>query len=60
MLCRSRILKGVEVWRLDEAWEENNRVQGKFCKELIGLLKCAANVMAEIKVVRHSTRRKTM
>jgi hypothetical protein len=43
MLCKSRILKGVELWRLHEALKENN-VEGKFCKELIGLPRCAVNV----------------
>jgi hypothetical protein len=47
-LCESRIMYGVELWGLDEAWKEVDRIHGRFCKKILGLPRCAANGMAEM------------
>jgi hypothetical protein len=60
MLCESGITIDVELWELDEVRKVNDNVQGKFYKELMGLPRCAVNIMAEIEVVRRSRRRKAM
>jgi hypothetical protein len=60
MLCKSRIMYGVEVWGLDEAWKEVDRIHGRFCKKILGLPRCTANGLAEMELGRDSRRRKAM
>jgi hypothetical protein len=59
-LCESRIVYGVELWGLDEAWKEVERIHGRFCKKILRLPRCVANGMAEMEVGRHSRRGKAM
>jgi hypothetical protein len=59
-LCESRIMYGVEVWRLDEAWKEVDRIQERFCKKILGLSRCAANDVAEMELGGDSRRGKAM
>jgi hypothetical protein len=59
MLCESRIMYDVELWGLDEAWKEV-RMHRRFCKKILGLVRCVANGMAEIGLGRDSRRGKAM
>jgi hypothetical protein len=60
MLCESRIMYGVELWGLDKAWKEVDRLHGRFCKKILGLPRCAANDVAEMELRRDSRRGKAM
>jgi hypothetical protein len=59
-LCVSRIMYGVELWGLDEAWKEVDRIHGRFCKKILGLPRCVANGMTEMELGRDSRRGKAM
>jgi hypothetical protein len=50
----------VELWGLDEAWKEFDRIHGRFCKKILGLPRCAVNGMAEMVLGRDSRRGKAM
>jgi hypothetical protein len=51
---------GVELWGLDEAFKEVDRIHGQFCGEILGLPRCVANGMAEMELGRNSRRGKAM
>jgi hypothetical protein len=51
-LCESRIMYSVELWGLDEAWEEVDRIHGRFFKKILGLPRCAENGMADTELGR--------
>jgi hypothetical protein len=59
-LCESRIMGGVELWGLDEAWKEVDRIHGRFCKKILGVPRCEANGVAEMELGRDSRKRKAM
>jgi hypothetical protein len=59
-LCESRIMYGVELWGLDKAWKEVDRIYGRFCKKTLGLPRCAASGMAEMELGRDSRGGKAM
>jgi hypothetical protein len=58
MVCESRIMCGIEVWGLNEALKEADKVHSRFCKKLIGIPNCAANGFAEMELGRESRRGK--
>jgi hypothetical protein len=60
MLCESRITCGVELWGLDEAEKEGDRMHGRFCKKTLGLPRCAVNGMTEMELGTDSRRGKAM
>jgi hypothetical protein len=51
---------GVELWGLDEAWKEVDRIHRQLCKKTLGLPRCAVNGMAEMELGRDSKRGKVM
>jgi hypothetical protein len=53
-ICESRLLYGAEILGIEEGWEEINRVQGSFCKEVLRIQKCAMNGLAEVELGRES------
>jgi hypothetical protein len=59
-LCESRIMYGVELWGLDEAWKEVDRIHGRFCKKILDLPRCAANGITEMELGRDGRRGKAM
>jgi hypothetical protein len=59
-LCESRIMYGVELWVLDRAWKEADRIHGRFCKKILGLPRCTDNGVAEMELGRDSRRGKAM
>jgi hypothetical protein len=59
-LCESGIMYGVELWGLDEAWKEVDRIHGRFCKKIFGVPRCVASDMAEMELGRNSRRGKAM
>jgi len=56
ILCESKIMYGIEVWRLSEAWKELDKIHRRFCKKLLGILNCAVNGLAEMELGRESRR----
>jgi hypothetical protein len=59
-LCESRIMHGIELRGLDEAWKDVDRIHGRFCKKILRLPRCAANGVAEMELGRYSGRGKAM
>jgi len=41
MICESKVLYGTESWRIEGGWEIVERVQGKFFKKLLRILRNA-------------------
>jgi hypothetical protein len=37
MVCESEITYGIEIWGLNGAWKEVNKVCSRFCKKMIGI-----------------------
>jgi hypothetical protein len=60
MVCKSEIMYGIEVWGLNEAWKELDKVHSRFCKKLIGVPNCAANGFVEMELSRESRREKCL
>jgi hypothetical protein len=56
MACESKIMYGIEVWGLNGAWKEVDKVHSIFCKKTIGVPNCAANGFAEMELGRESRR----
>jgi hypothetical protein len=48
MVCEFKIMCEIEVWELNEAWKELDKVHGKFWKKLMGILSCAAKGFTEM------------
>ena len=48
----------VEVWGFSETWKELHEVHRRFCKEVMGILNCAANGFDEMELGRQSRRSK--
>ena len=60
MVCKSEIMYGIEVWRLNEAWKELDKVHSRFCKKLIGVPNYEANGFAEMELSRENRREKCL
>jgi hypothetical protein len=43
ILSESKVMYCAELWGLDEAWKEIDKVHGRFCKKLLRFPRCAAN-----------------
>ena len=56
--CESRIMYGIEVWGLSEAWKEIYKTRSRFCKKRMGTPNCAASRFAEVELGRQSRRGK--
>jgi hypothetical protein len=56
-LCECNIMYGVELWGLDEAWKEVDRIHGRFCKKMLCLPRCVANGVAEKELGREHKRK---
>ena len=41
MVCESKIMYGIELWGLNRAWEEADKVHSRFCKRIIGIPLCS-------------------
>jgi hypothetical protein len=54
MVCESKIMYGIEVWGLNGAWKEAEKIHSIFCKKIIGIPNCAANGFAEMELGRES------
>jgi hypothetical protein len=48
MVCESKIMYEIEVWRLDEAWEEIDKIHSRFGKKLLDILSYAVHGFADI------------
>jgi hypothetical protein len=48
MVCESKMMYGIEVCRLSEAWIQLDKVHSRFCRKLMGTPNCAANAFAEM------------
>jgi hypothetical protein len=51
---------GIEVWGLNGAWKEVDKVHSIFCKKIIGIPNCAANGFVEMELGRESSRSKCL
>jgi hypothetical protein len=51
---------GAEIWGLDEGWKETDIIHGRLCKKILGILRFAANGVAEIELERDSRRGKVL
>jgi hypothetical protein len=49
-VCEYEIGYGVEVYMLNGAWKETNKVHRKFCEELAELTNCAASGFSEMEI----------
>lgn len=58
MVCESKIMYRIEVWRFSEAWKKLGKVHSRLCKKLMGILNCAASGFAEVEFGRESGRGK--
>jgi hypothetical protein len=47
---------GIEIWGLNGAWKEVDKIHSIFCKNTIGIPSCAANGFAEMELGRESRR----
>ena len=56
ILCESKIIYGIEVWRLSKAWKELDKVHYRFCKKLMGISNCTMNELVEMELGRESRR----
>jgi hypothetical protein len=49
MVCESRMMYGVEIWGVEEAWKQSDKIHGRMCKKswefrdlrLMGWLNCS-------------------
>ena len=55
MVCESKVMYGIELWRFTEAWEELDKVNSRFCTFIPN---CAANGYSEMKLGRQRRRAK--
>jgi hypothetical protein len=60
MISESSIMYGKELWSVYDTWKEIDNIHGRFCKNILGLPRCAANETAEIELGRNRRRGKTM
>lgn len=51
---KSGIMYGIEVWRLDKAWKELDKICSRFCKKVINMLNCAAGGFVEMELCTES------
>jgi hypothetical protein len=51
---------GAEVWGLEEAWKEIDKIHGRFCKKLLQVPRTTANGVAELEFGRNSKRGKLL
>jgi hypothetical protein len=54
MVCESKIIYGIEMWGLNGAWEEADKVPSRFCKKVIGIPNCTESGFAEMELARVS------
>jgi hypothetical protein len=43
MISESSMMYGIELWGVYDAWKETDKIQGRFCKKILGVPRCAAN-----------------
>jgi hypothetical protein len=48
---------GIEMLSLEGGWKEIDKIHSKFCKIILGMLRSAANNVAELELGRDSRRR---
>jgi hypothetical protein len=60
MVCESRMMYGVEIWGVEERWKEIGKAHGRMCKKFLGILRFAANGVAELESGRDYRRGKYM
>ena len=58
MVRESKIIHGIEVGRLSEAWKKLDKVHSRLRKKLMGILNCAASGFAEMGLSREIRRGK--
>jgi hypothetical protein len=51
---------GIEVWGLNGAWKEVDKVYSRFCSKIIGIPNCAVNGFTETEPGRESRRCKCL
>jgi hypothetical protein len=54
VVCESKLSKRVEIWGLNGAWKDVDKVHGRLCKKLMALTICATNGFAEMELGRGS------
>ena len=57
IVYESQIMCGIEIWVLNGARKEIDKVYCNFCKKIIGIPNCAVNGFAEMELGRESRRR---
>jgi hypothetical protein len=50
MVFESNDMYQIEVWGLNEAWQEIDKVHTWVCKKLMDIMNCAANRFAKIQL----------
>jgi hypothetical protein len=50
MVCELEIMFSIEIWGLNGAWKEVDKVHIRFCKKIIGVSNCAADGFAEMEL----------
>jgi hypothetical protein len=50
MVCKSKIIYGIEIWGLYGARKEVDKGDNRFCKKIIGTPNCAVNGFAEVEL----------
>jgi hypothetical protein len=60
MVCKSKIMYGIEIGGLNGARKEVDKVHSIFCKKIIGIPNCTANGFVEIELGRESRRSKCL
>lgn len=58
VLCQSPLIYGAEIWGIEGASEEADRIQGRFCERVLGIPRYAVKGVAELEMCRESTRAK--
>jgi hypothetical protein len=48
MVCESKIMYGIAVWALREAWKAKDKVHSILCKKLMDILNCAPSGLVEM------------
>jgi hypothetical protein len=60
MVCKSKIMYGIEIWGLNGALKEVPKVHSRFCKKIIGIPNCAANGFTEMELGKESRKGKCL
>jgi hypothetical protein len=62
LVCESRVMPGVEIWvgGVEEGWKRTDKIHGRLCKKILGILRFVAIGVVEFELGRDSRREKVI